>query len=192
MKRFVFSLIFLLLALVLAPAHASEFTLTVLMKSLSGVSAVSAHFRETKELAMLQQPLYTSGILRYRAPDYVKKQTLLPQSELLEIQGDELLIDQPEKGRHQLSLDDYPAIRAFVESFRATLAGDAATLGRYYQILLTGDAAGWRLQLQPRDAKMAEYIESIIIQGEEDRILTIETLETNGDRSLMSITPINE
>ena len=174
------------------PVQAAELTLAELMKSLSGVSAVSAHFRETKELAMLQEPLYASGILRYRAPDYVKKQTLLPQPELLEIQGDEVLIDHPEKGRHQLSLDDYPAIRAFVESFRATLAGDAATLERYYRVQLTGDAVSWRLHLQPREAEMAEYIEAIVIQGEADRILTIETLETNGDRSVMTITPINE
>ena len=192
MKRLVFRLILLLCALLSAPAQTTELTLAELMKSLSGVSAISAHFRETKELAMLQEPLYASGILRYRAPDYVKKQTLLPQSESLEIQGDEVLIDHPEKGRHQLSLDDYPAIRAFVESFRATLAGDTTTLERYYRVLLTGDAAAWRLHLEPRESEMAEIIEAIFIQGEGDRILTIETQETNGDRSVMTITPINE
>jgi len=162
------------------------------MQWLSQVDKVSAHFRERKELAILEEPLEMTGILRYRAPDYVKKQVILPYRESFEVQGDRLFIDTPEAGQRQLSLPGYPALHAFVESFRATLAGDLGGLERYYRVRLDGEATAWRLRLEPLDQEMAQYVTAIIIRGSNDQVLSIETLETGGDRSLMTIRPIHE
>ena len=60
--------------------------------------------------------------------------------------------------RFELRLNDYPAIRAFVESIRGTLAGDLAALRRYYRVELEGTWSDWRLHLLPADQQMAELV----------------------------------
>lgn len=167
------------------------FTLETLMDALSKVQSIDAAFREVKEVALLDEPVILTGILRYRAPDYVLKKALLPRREGVEITGDTLLIDSPEHGRRSVRLDDYPAVQAFVESFRATLAGDLEALQRYYRIALDGSFEHWRLRLEPIDPAMAEHVEAIRIRGRQDRVLRIATQQVDGGRSVMTITPSN-
>jgi hypothetical protein len=87
-----------------------------------------------------------------------------------------------------LNLQDYPLIRAFVESIRSTLAGDLPTLTRYYEVELAGSERKWRLTLKPGEPGMQEVVREIRISGGSGSISAIETIETNGDRSVMTIT----
>jgi hypothetical protein len=79
-------------------------------------------------------------------------------------------------------------IQAFVEGVRSTLAGDLATLTRFYQVALDGNERRWRLTLKPREQPMQEFVSEVRISGSLDRIRTIEIVETGGDRSVMTIT----
>jgi outer membrane lipoprotein-sorting protein len=170
-------------------ATASPWSLRQLMESLAAVKSVQATFREEKDLAILQQPLETTGILRYRAPSYLKKQTLTPQAESYEVDEEWLVIDSPTEGRRNVNLRGYPLIRALVEAIRGTLAGDLRTLERYYQVQLQGQPADWTLRLRPTDKELAEHVNAVIIQGQDNRVLKVETLETDGDRSIMTVEP---
>lgn len=186
-------LLWLLLCIPVATASGqtpvAPWTLQQLMPALAAVKAVDATFREQKQLAILQQPLVTTGTLQYRAPAYVRKQTLQPHQETYEIDGDWLTIETPTEGRRQLYLPGYPLPRAFAEAIRATLAGDLAALERYYQVQLQGQASAWTLRLQPAGQEMAEHVSAILIRGQDERVLSVETLETGGDRSLMTVEP---
>lgn len=164
-------------------------TLEQLMPTLAAVKVKDATFREQKQVALLQQPLVTAGTLRYRAPAYVSKQTLQPHQEMYEIDEDWLTIETPMEGRRQFYLPGYPLLRAFAEAIRATLAGDLAALERYYRVQLQGQATAWTLRLQPTGREMAEHVSAIVIQGQHEQVLSIETLETGGDRSLMTVEP---
>jgi hypothetical protein len=84
-------------------------------------------------------------------------------------------------------LREQPALRALVESARATLAGDRALLERHYRVQFSGPRDAWRLQLVPRDAQVRGYVESITLSGAAARVQRIETLESSGDRSVMTI-----
>ena len=99
--------------------------------------------------------------------------------------------DRAAAGRQgaRLSLSEFPEIGALVESMRATLAGDPATLDRFYVPTLTGTADDWSLQLEPRDPRLRKIVALIRIQGDGTSIRTVETLETDGDRTEMTITP---
>jgi len=167
----------------------APWTLEQLMQALAAVKAKDATFREQKQLAILQQPLVTTGTLRYQAPAYVRKQTLQPHQEIYEIDEDWLTIETPTEGRRQFYLPGYPLLRAFAEAIRATLAGDLTALERHYQVQLQGQAAAWTLRLQPTGQEMAEHVGAIVIQGQHERVLSVETLETDGDRSLMTVEP---
>lgn len=177
---------------VLSPAAAEppvDWTLEQLMQSLAAVGTVEAGFRERKELALLQQPLELTGTLRYRAPAYLLKQVLQPYPERYEVDEDWLTVDTPEQGLRHLPLDGYPLLRAFVESVRATLAGDLQTLQRYYRVQFHGQPEGWNLRLEPVTPAMSQFVTAIVIQGQAAQVLSVETLESDGDRSLMTIAP---
>lgn len=180
------------LGLVLAlPLSASaELSLERLMRDLAAVEAVDAHFSEVKELAILDEPMRLTGILRYRAPDYMKKQVLLPFREVMEVQGQRVLLENPDE-RMELDLDDHPPLRAFVESLRSTLAGHLDALRRYYRVDLRGERDAWEMRLQPRERLLKEAIEAIIIRGSGSEVVGVETLEKGGDRSVMTIVPSN-
>ncbi|HVA15610.1 MAG TPA: LolA-related protein [Stellaceae bacterium] len=167
---------------------APAFGLTQLMARFGAVKSATAQFTERKYLRMLKSPLSDSGVLIYAAPDKLEKNTLRPQPETLTIDGDTLAIER--EGQTQtLSLSAYPQIGGFIEGIRATLAGDLATLQRIYYMQFAGSIDAWQLILQPRDAKMREIVRAIYISGDDVHITRIQTVEGDGDRTDMTITP---
>jgi hypothetical protein len=170
------------------PAAAADWGVEQLMQALSEVKSSQARFVERKHLAILKAPLDQSGELRYVAPDRLEKHTRTPTRESLLLERDRLTIESPERGqRRTVSLQDYPVVWAFVEGIRSTLAGDLATLGRFYEVRLEGGERRWRLLLKPRDPLMEEVVREIRLGGSRNRIESVEIIETNGDRSVMTI-----
>jgi hypothetical protein len=178
-----------LLLLTGASAHAQEsWGLPDLMRELSAVPHAQARFVERRYLQILKQPLELSGTLSYAAPGRLVKQTLTPKPERMTVEADRLVIEDLAKGRTRtLSLQDYPVLWAFIESFRATLQGDLAALERFYRPQLDGTRAHWKLSLQPRERRMMAVVSAIRISGSAERIAQIEIEETRGDRSVMTV-----
>ncbi len=160
-----------------------------LMAGMREVRTATARFSERKFDRLLKQPLLSSGTLIYVAPDQLQKETLAPVPSRMTVKGDRLTVVQPDGKTRDLSLSDYPALGALIESARATLAGDGATLARYYSPTLTGDARAWSLLLEPRDDRLRAILTSIRIQGAGNAIRGIETQEHDGDRTEMTILP---
>jgi outer membrane lipoprotein-sorting protein len=180
----------LLAALAASPARAADppLALEPLMAALAKNGPGTVRFAETKTSAFLKTPIESSGTLTYAAPARLEKHTLAPRDERFVVDGDTVVIENAaRKTRFELRLGDYPAIRAFVESIRGTLAGDLAALRRYYRIEVEGTMAQWRLHLLPSEQDMAELVQKIEISGSGARIARIEILEASGDRSVMKI-----
>ena len=173
------------------PETATTWTVDQLMQSLAQVKESNATFVERKHLSILKTPIEYSGTLAYRAPGRLEKKTLLPKPESMILDQDKLIVQMSNSRRkHTLSLQDYPVVWAFVESFRATLAGDQQTLNRFYSASLEGPSGQWLLTLHPTDAKMKDLISKIRITGSREKIHSIETREKGGDYSVMTITPM--
>ena len=159
-----------------------------LMAALAQGGPGTVRFRETKTSALLKAPAESSGTLTWAAPARLEKRTLAPREERFAVDGEKVLIENPaRKSRIELSLGEHPAIRAFVESIRGTLAGDLAALRRYYRVELDGAWSDWRLHLLPSDPQMAELVQKVTIGGAGGEVRRIEILETGGDRSVMTI-----
>jgi hypothetical protein len=136
----------------------------------------------------LNKPLESSGTLLFQAPAHLEKHTLSPKVESLVLDQGALTIDSKARNiKRTLVLQEYPAVWAIVESIRSTLAGDQATLERFYMIKLEGTAAKWRMQLLPTEKKTREVIREIVIAGHAAHVTSIETFESNADRSLMTV-----
>ena len=71
--------------------------------------------------------------------------------------------------------------------WRATLAGDLAELERHYKTEFSGTRASWSLRLVPREARVQRAVDSITLGGAGARLTKVDTLEANGDRSVMTI-----
>lgn len=178
-----------MLAMMAGAAAAADWGLDQLMRELAQVKSARATFVERKHLALLTAPLESSGTLIYTAPDRLEKRTLAPRPESLVLERDRLTLEDGGSGqRRSFALRDYPVVWAFVEGIRSTLAGDLATLSRFYQASLEGGERQWRLTLKPVEPDMQNVVSEIRIGGSRNRVNTIEIIETQGDRSVMTIT----
>ena len=146
-------------------------------------------FEETAFSHLLTQPLKTQGILRFTPPSRLEKHVTAPYDERYLVEGDTVLFEKKTKGINRtLSLQDYPALQAFVEAFRSTLANDVVTLKRFYSVTLQGEPRQWVLILRPLDKATQELVESIRFSGEGEQVRVIEIRAPDGDRSVMVIT----
>lgn len=182
----------LLLALLLSglpAAHAADWQLADLMQQLGQVRNAQARFVERKYIALLDQPVESSGELSFTAPDRMEMRTLRPKKQSLLLDGNRLTMAQDGRTR-TMSLQSYPEVAAFVEGIRGTLAGDRQALERVYQVHLIGNAARWQLLLVPREASMSRIISRIRIGGSQSDVLSVAYDHADGDRSEMQITPL--
>jgi hypothetical protein len=174
-----------------APAEKAAETqpaLDELMRLLAARRHGHVRFTEVHVLAMLERPLESSGELSYDAPDWLEKRTLKPRPESLVLAGGVLSIRRGERTR-TIELAQHPELAPWVESVRATLAGDRTALERYFQVDFSGSLAHWSLLLVPKDPARAGTIAQIRITGEGAALHTLETRQTDGDHSILTIGP---
>jgi outer membrane lipoprotein-sorting protein len=176
--------------LAFAATGAWAYTLRELMGELAAVPSSRATFVETKTLALLAQPLELTGTLAYTRPDRLERHTLAPVEERMTLAGAELTLENVAKRqKRSFPLAAHPAMWGLVESIRGTLAGDQASLERFYWLKLEGERRAWTLTLEPRDAGLAQLVQLIRFAGSASRVERMEVFEANGDRSLMRIKP---
>jgi hypothetical protein len=167
-------------------AIAGDSDLDRIMSALAQRKHGHVTFVEKKFIALLDRPVESSGELLYDAPDRLEKRTLKPRFESLVLEGG---VISAQRGRHHYVLDlkQYPQVVPFIESIRATLAGDRAALERTFKVDLAGNFEEWTLVLAPLDSKLAKTVKEIHIEGEKDLIRLVEIREADGDRSLLTI-----
>jgi Outer membrane lipoprotein carrier protein LolA-like len=155
-----------------------------------GLLAMRQHgrveFIEQQFLAILNRPVESSGEMRYDAPDRLEKRTLLPHVETLLLADGVLTM---ERGGHRrvLDLHRYPQIQPFVESIRATLAGDRGALERFFHVEFDGSVQRWVLTLVPLEHQVRQSVAQVQIDGSRDQLSRIEIRQADGDRTLMTL-----
>ena len=178
-----------LLVAIAAPLGAAPVAsdpLDALMQELAARPSGHVTFTEVQHLGVLDRPLESSGELLYQAPDRLEKRILKPRPETLVLAHGVL---SATRGKHTrtMELAAWPQLAPLLESLRATLTGDRATLERIFSVALEGDAARWTLKLTPKDPEAARAVRRVIITGENARLETVEILAADGDRSLLNI-----
>jgi len=170
----------------LPSALAADADFDRLMSTLAQRKHGHVTFVEKKFIALLDRPVESSGELLYAAPDHLEKRTLKPKPESLVLEGGTVTA---QRGRHHYTLDlkQYPQVVPFIESIRATLAGDRAALERVFKVDFNGSFEQWTLGLVPLDPQLGKTVKEIHIEGTRDVIHSVEILEADGDRSLLTI-----
>ena len=165
-------------------AHADE--LEQLMQEMTTVKHRIVRYKEEKQMDLLDVPLYSEGTLEYRAPDKLVRTVLKPSRLRYTIDSKQVIIEKADKRRTR-NLDQLPLVRNFVESFRAILAGDLSSLEKYYEIEFSGNQNQWQISLQPKDKKLAAYVDRLKVSGAGDVIQEYLIEDSNGDLTRMQL-----
>lgn len=168
------------------PAALAAWDINQLMGTLAQSKSGRTSFTETKYIALLNQPVESSGELLYTAPDHLEKRTLKPKPEMMVVDGDELMIERGRQ-KYNVQLQAYPELAGFIDSIRGTLAGNRKVLERNFALALEGSVERWTLALRPLEEKMLSTITGIRITGVRGQVQSIEVTQADGDRSVMTI-----
>ncbi|HEY2676475.1 MAG TPA: LolA-related protein [Steroidobacteraceae bacterium] len=169
-----------------APSNAGD--LNEVMRLLAMRQHGRVEFVEQHFLSVLKRPVESSGELRYDAPDRLEKRTLQPRAETLLLAGGVLTVERGHS-RRVLDLHAYPQVQPFVESIRATLAGDRVALERLFDVEFAGGVNHWALFLVPLQASVKQSVSEVRIDGARDQLLRVEIRQPDGDRSLLTLRP---
>jgi outer membrane lipoprotein-sorting protein len=177
---------------VLAPgleAAAAGFDLAALTVLLGRVTSGEATFTESRRIEMLDRTLQSSGRLSFRAPDLFVRETLRPRREKLAVNGNTLTMSLGERSR-TMQLDASPEAAVIVEAVRGTLTGNRESLERLFDAAVSGSADAWTLELVPKDARLRGQVAQVRVSGRASVVREVQVLLADGDRSVMTITPI--
>jgi outer membrane lipoprotein-sorting protein len=167
-------------------ADARGWTLDRLMSTLAQRKSGQASFVETRYLAIAAKPVESSGELAFAAPDHLEKLTERPKHERLVVDGDKLTVERDQR-RYTVSLAHYPELAAFIESIRATLAGNRYALEQLYRVSVDGHGDDWTLNLTPLDSRMLKAVRTITLGGTRGVLRTVVIEQPDGDRSVMQL-----
>jgi hypothetical protein len=191
-----------------AEAAVEDAQVAAIFAALGAQPRRSATFVERRSSALFKAPQLATGVLRFRAPAWLEKETLSPRHERLRIDGDRVsweLSDQRNPGNdvlaaergaapgsgaiRSIAIDADPRLAALVTGLRATLAGDLPGVERHFAVTLAAAADRWRLTLLPRDPLVEKSLIRIELEGRAGDLLRVAVIEADGDRSEMTITP---
>lgn len=159
-----------------------------IVKRIGAVTSRENTFHETRTLAALSKKLESSGILRWRAPDYLEKLTLAPRREDLVISGHDVMLTRGNTATNRLDISSSHALQVLTDTLRAPLSGDNALLAREYHLSAQEDGKGlWTLTLIPATEDTAKYVRKVVIKGKLNAITDLEIEQENGDLQSISI-----
>jgi hypothetical protein len=169
-------------------AHESNWTVETLIALLKEQREPSVAFQEAMYSSVLTEPLTVRGELRFVPPGTLEKIVTDPFHERYIIEGDRVIFESERKGvTRTISLEDYPALRSFIDAFRLSLNGDVMRLREVYEVTMDGNRGKWTLLLRPREPSGKSVVEYILLTGSSGRIGTIAIRSPDGDRSIMTL-----
>jgi hypothetical protein len=163
------------------PGDSAELSLAELMNRMAATTGVIADFQEQKEIALLEQPLRSSGRLYFAPPDRLARFTLEPEFSALVIDGNRLYFQ--EGIGEEFDLSGNPMARIFVDNFIVLFNGDLERLQALYRTDFSAKGGDWSLILTPRKAPLSEFVEEIALRGGPRGMREMVIRNFDGDRT---------
>jgi outer membrane lipoprotein-sorting protein len=193
MRYWIIALFLLTPVLPAQSAEPTSWNFGQLMQKRAQVQNARAGFVETRKMSS-GETLKTSGVLIYRSPGVLERQTERPFPERIVIENDRMTMEMETSPgqimRREFSLSRIPAMRPFFIGLRSMLAGDAETLQRLFDVTLDGDESAWTIKLVPRE-NADKQTREIVFSGHGNDLNAVELRQKNGDSSHTTITPVS-
>jgi hypothetical protein len=145
-------------------------------------------FVELRESSMLKQPLRLQGEYRRETDGRLVRQVTAPYAETTTLSAGEALVERAGRAPRRISLQQVPELAAVQAGFGALLAGDRALLQQTYSVQAQGTREDWKLQLLPRDPRLAASLKRIDLYGRGAELRCVESHPAKGQpqRTLMA------
>ena len=147
-----------------------------------------AGFRQTKHVALLKDPLVSTGRFTFERPDRVRWEMVTPEPLIVEIAGASLRAGPPGA---VADVDAGPAVGLF-RDLGGIFAGASDYAGEQRFTLASGTSGPWSFLLTPRDPSVARVIRAIDIEldpatGGPRRVAIT---ESSGDRTEIELVDV--
>lgn len=185
------SLLVLAASTAVAQDEAAPPTLDALLARFAAAPGFEARFTEEKRIALLAVPVRNEGRIYFAPPGRLLRRVERPDPSVALIADGRLRMRQ---GDHveELSIDENPVLRGFIDSFRAVLAGDGRALARFYESEYTPSPDGsWSLTLRPRGGALARFLREMQIRGRGIAVSEMRMIEVNGDETRTTFSDVD-
>jgi hypothetical protein len=152
-------------------------------KTVSTIHAVTSEFRQERRLAMLKEPVVSSGRFYYEKPDKLRWEFISPDPSGFLVNGK---LAKQWKGKNSppgaFDLQQNPVIQLIVDQLLAWTKADFVWIEQRYVISVVKEDP-IVLKLVPRSSKEKKYIDHILISFEADTHYTnaVDIIEKGGD-----------
>ncbi|MCA0976500.1 hypothetical protein LCL99_18685 [Halomonas denitrificans] len=157
-----------------ASAIAAPPDLTQLSRHLSQDPPACVSFDQRRWMADLETELPSTGYFRRQSTGLVW-QTLTPIQDRLVLSAE--------------NPDLATGMKALLPVLTGLFDGNWTTLEQHFSVTLSGRLDAWQATLSPKDAAIAERLESIALKGDE-LVSSLEVRFTDGDRLSLALSPL--
>lgn len=147
------------------PALTAEADLDALLKSLARPAPATVAFSEARYSRLLTRPLTVSGEMSAPEAGTLVRRIDSPYHETMTISATQVRIERGDEKVRVLPLQRAPELRGLLQAFGALLAGDRATMEKYFAIELKRADASWTLSLRPLEQRAAQKLGVLIMSG---------------------------
>jgi hypothetical protein len=163
-----------------APEDAA--TARELVASLGRPAPARTPFAEARFMKVLDKPLVVSGELAWLGGDRLERTVEHPTREVSTIANGEVTQQREGRAPRSFSLKRAPQLQLLLDSFVALLGGDSSRLEEAFVVQHSADGSDhWTLTLTPRDAKIAQTVSRIDIDGSRNEPRCMRMQEADGD-----------
>lgn len=141
-------------------------------------------FEQAKTVQGFARPLTSKGDFIVARGRGVFWRTREPFASELRLTRNEILATQGGQVAFKLDAGKEPTVRVINGLMFALLNGDVGQLSELFKLEGTVEGKTWNLQLQPKQANLAQLLRKVELQGD-GLVRRIAIDETNGDRTLI-------
>ncbi|MEO6847316.1 MAG: outer membrane lipoprotein carrier protein LolA [Chthoniobacterales bacterium] len=168
-----------------SPEEADHF-LDQLAAERAKMQGVTKNFREEKRLAMVSQPLITSGTIAFQPPDHFRREVTGENASFSASNGETLWIYYPELNEaEKYNLKERGPVRDSILAIITSL--NFQDLKKNFRYQMHQNSEGWELNLEPKSSALRRIFQSMTIQLEKQRrVSRINLVTQSGDKTLIA------
>jgi outer membrane lipoprotein-sorting protein len=167
------------------------------------IQTLIAHFTQIKETSLVKEPLVSSGLVRFKRPDFIRWTYLKPEPMEVVLDGQTIRVYHGERSQvEEYSLTRNKIVARYLEPLIGVFQHPFTQLTKVYRVTYEGLEVQrtCHFHLQPKAKEIQKFLSGVDLWIDKDSgaILRFKMVEANGDRLILEFhnlqlnPPLNE